>query len=960
MKKILLSVLFAFLILNVTFAEPVTLKKASEIAQKFFKIKTNGKKSVEIKNTFSSDFKNITTFYTVNFVEGGFVIISADDRIQPILAYSTKNFAPEQITNTEINYWLKNYSKEIQYAIENNSFFPGIKSIWQSIENETYKEKKSKDVSPLLTTTWDQMGAYNDYCPSNTPVGCVATATAQIMNYWEFPATGVGEHHYTDPDWGYLSADFSSGNYDWANMPDNSGNDAIALLMYHCGIAADMDYDAGGSGAQIYDAAMALANYFKYDQSTISFFQKSAYTNTEWINILKSELDLSRPVLYAGFSDASGGHAFVFDGYNSSDQFHVNWGWSGSYNGYFSIGNLSPGTMNFNDGNQIVTGIQPSAAGNEKFYMVRQYSGFPHTSEYTGYIDGVDENVAWATGRDGSGDGQNFTDFTRTVNGGIDWNGATVSTDADEFSMIFGLNADTAYISAYGNGSKNHVLRTYDGGTTWASVLDGAGSSSFFNVVHFFNDNDGFSQGDPEGGEYELYTTTDGGDTWTRVDGANIPNPLSGEYGIVGYYTAVGNNIWYTTNKGRVYYSSDKGYTWNVSTIYSGSNTTNIEIAFDNGALNGLALVSLSSGSTHVGDEYYRTTDGGASWNQITPTGNAYYGGISSIPGKPNTFVSVGSDYQTPSMGISLSVDGGLTWTDAPSYYQAVQMIGVDFVNANKGYVGTFCEEFTGGMYEGRMFDLIHAQYSQQDASGNTNYFCTNSDVTFTNESSGDADSYAWDFGTDATPATGTGPGPFDVQYSSAGTKTITLTVNNSGTGDNDIYTKDINITGVTPADIDTITGSINHNLPTETYSVTNQSDVLFYWTLSSANWQGSSTTNTIEVTFNQGDVGTISCYAKNGCGEGAPFTLDVTCTVGINDIISNKTIYPNPASDFINLQEMNNTNCKIYDISGKLMISQKINSNNFQLDISSLKAGNYIIKVSDKNKIYSTILIIQ
>lgn len=959
MKKILLSVLFAFLVFHVTFAEPVTQKKATEIAQKFFKYKTSGKKSVKIKNIVSSEMDGLITFYTINFDKGGFVIVSGDDRIQPILAYSTKYSAPAEVDNAEVKWWLNNYSKQISFAVKNKSFFSNIKQEWQTIENETYKQS-SKDVSPLLTTTWDQGGAYNDYCPSNTPVGCVATATAQIMNYWEFPATGVSEHHYTDPDFGLLSADFSQGNYDWANMPDNSGNDAVAQLMYHCGISADMDYDAAGSGAQIYDAAMALANYFKYDQKTLNFLEYSDYNQTDWTNIIESELDAARPVLYAGFSDASGGHAFVFDGYNASDQFHINWGWSGSYNGYFSIGNISPGTMNFNDNNQIIIGIQPSIPGNEKFYMVKQYSDFPNTSEYPGYINGVDENIAWAIGRDGSGNGQDFTDFTKTVNGGIDWTGATVSTDADAFSMIFGLNADTAYISAYGSSAKNHVLRTYDGGTTWTPVLNGAGSSSFFNVVHFFNKNDGFSQGDPEGGEYELYTTTDGGDNWTRVDAGNIPDPLSGEYGIVGYYTATGNNIWYTTNMGRVYYSSDKGYTWNVSTIYSGTNTTNIEIAFDNNALNGLALVSLSSGNTHVGDEYYSTTDGGVSWSQITPTGDVHYGGISSIPGKSNTFICVGSNYQTSDMGISISTDGGQTWSSSPGYYNAVQMIGADFVNANKGYVGTFCEEYTGGMYEGKMFDLAYADFSQTDASDNTNYFCTNSDITFTNESSGDADSYTWNFGTDATPPTGTGIGPFIVTYSTSGTKTITLEISNSQNGDNDTFIKNILVTGITPADIDTIFGAINHNNSIETYSVDPQTNVLFYWTLSSANWEGSSTTNTIDVTFNSGDVGTISAYAKNGCGEGAPYTLDVTCTVGIEDIFSHTKIYPNPATNFITLTNLIHSNIKIFDISGKLMLSENINSDNFNLNISNLKSGNYIIKVNNSKTIASTVLVIQ
>ncbi len=957
MKKILFSLLLAFLVINITFAEPVTPEKASEIALTFFKYQTKSK-SVDIKNIFSSDFKNVTTFYTINFVDGGFVIISADDRIEPILAYSTDGYAPEKIENSEISLWLKNYSEQIEFAVKNNSFFPSAKKQWKKIETGTYKTNV-KEVTPLLTTTWDQGGAYSSYCPSGTPVGCVATATAQIMNYWEYPVTGVSEHHYTDPDYGLLSADFSTGNYDWTNMPDGSGNDAIAKLMYHCGIAVDMNYDPAGSGSQIYDAATALANYFKYNQKTVNFLQRSDFSDDNWISILKTELDASRPILYAGFSDASGGHAFVFDGYDDTDKFHVNWGWSGAYNGYFSIGLLSPGTMNFNDGNQIVIGIEPSEPGFDKFYMVKKYSAFPNKSEYPGYIDGVDENVAWAIGRDGSGDGNDFTNFTRTINGGNDWTGAVISTDATAFSMICGINADTAYISAWGSGSKNHVLRTYDGGNNWTSVLDGAGSSSFFNVVHFFNENDGFSQGDPENNEFELYTTTDGGDNWTRVNGANIPDPSSGEYGIVGYYTAVGDNIWYTTNMGRVYYSSDKGYTWNVSTIYTGTYSTNIEIAFDDNSLNGLALVSLSSGSTNMGNEYYRTDDGGATWTQITPEGTAYYTGISSVPGSANTFISIGSDYTTPLMGASLTFDGGLTWQEVSKYYKAYQMIGIDFVSINKGYIGTFRDEYTGGMFVGKL-PLIYPSYSQADINNNTDFFCTNSDVTFTNETSGNADTYNWDFGADATPAGGTGTGPFNVQYSATGTKTITLTVSNSVTGDNDIYSKDITITGITPADIDTIYGAINHNLSAETYNVDNQDSVLFNWTLSSSNWEGSSTTNSIEVTFNQGDTGTISCYAKNGCGEGATFTLNVTCTVGIEDIVSHTAIYPNPATNFIILTDLNNTNVKIYDISGRLMLSKDIKSDNFNLDISNLKAGNYIIKVSENNKVNSTVLIIQ
>ena len=135
---------------------------------------------------------------------------------------------------------------------------------------------------------------------------------------------------------------------------------------------------------------------------------------------------------------------------------------------------------------------------------------------------------------------------------------------------------------------------------------------------------------------------------------------------------------------------------------------------------------------------------------------------------------------------------------------------------------------------------------------------------------------------------------------------------------------------------------------------------MIFNWSLSSANWEGSSTTNTIEVTFNQGDVGTVSTYAKNGCGEGAAFTLNITSTVGIEDIISHTAIYPNPATDYIIVTDLNNRNIEILDISGKLILTKKINSDRYKLNISSLKPGSYILKLSENNKITSTILIIQ
>jgi hypothetical protein len=204
---------------------------------------------------------------------------------------------------------------------------------------------------------------------------------AQIMKYWENPTTGTGTHSYsTSTLGGTLSADFGSTTYDWANMPNtlNSGStptqvNAIATLMYDCGVAVDMDYEADGSGALVVsyqpyyngaNAEDALKDYFGYS-ATLHGEERSDYSTTTWINMLKTELDNGNPVLYAGYGQL-GGHAFDFDGYDNSDNFHINWGWSGYGNGYYSVDDLAPtfvgtggGMGNFNNGQMALFGIVP-------------------------------------------------------------------------------------------------------------------------------------------------------------------------------------------------------------------------------------------------------------------------------------------------------------------------------------------------------------------------------------------------------------------------------------------------------------------------------------------------------------------------------------------------------------------------------------------------------------------------
>ena len=264
MKK-LIPFLLALFFVNFAFATPITKKQSVEVAQKYFEYRADKSQNSDIKSVYTNNYKGLTSYYVINFEEGGFVIVSADDRVMPILAYSLENSAPEEVNNAEVIWWLDGYHKQIEYAVTNNLDNSESLIEWNNIRNE-YFPKAGKDVTPLLTTTWDQEAGYDDYCPAGTYTGCVATATAQIMNYYEFPVTGAKSHAYDHPTYGNQSADFSTGNYDWASMPDASGNDAVAWLMYHCGVAVDMNYGTTGSGAFSGDVTYALANYFKYNQ----------------------------------------------------------------------------------------------------------------------------------------------------------------------------------------------------------------------------------------------------------------------------------------------------------------------------------------------------------------------------------------------------------------------------------------------------------------------------------------------------------------------------------------------------------------------------------------------------------------------------------------------------------------------------------------------------------------------
>ena len=364
MKRTLLLCSAIFGLFLCSFAHPIDLEDARAIASKFM-----GTNDLQLSTTYQTD-KNVTTFYIFNTMDG-FVIVAADDCETPIIGYSHEGrFEPNNVP-VQMEDYLQDFVARIQYGIENHIEANELTARqWELVKatGRLNDRKTTQAVAPLVTEKWHQGCFYNSLCPAMTgpcnhaEVGCVAVAMGQIMHYWGYPSTGWGSHSYNNSGL-VLSADFGNTTYDWDHMPDSlTGNsseaeiEAVATLLFHCGVSVDMKYNTNGSGADSDDVPDAMKRYFNYSRR-IHGEKKADYTNDEWLSMLKTNLDEQRPVLYSGHGDA-GGHAFVCDGYDDNNLLHFNWGW-GRADGYFALGNLNPIGYEFNENNYAIFDIIP-------------------------------------------------------------------------------------------------------------------------------------------------------------------------------------------------------------------------------------------------------------------------------------------------------------------------------------------------------------------------------------------------------------------------------------------------------------------------------------------------------------------------------------------------------------------------------------------------------------------------
>jgi len=704
MKKFIFLIAFVACSLWLS-ASQVSLESAKKVAINFYHHNAPDKSSTTISDVVIYSKDDVNTFYLFIFEAGGFVIVAADDAVIPVLGYSTD--APFDKNNISANAqsWFNDYSKEIKFIIDNGIDNSQTLIEWNKIRNNQFNSAKLV-VTPLCTTTWNQDCYYNQLCPAATGgpcnkvyAGCVATAMAQIMKFWNWPTTGTGSHTYTHPTYGSQTANFGTTTYAWTSMPNNltSGSTtaqktAVATLIYHCAVAVDMDFDPNGSGAYSQDVPTALVNYFGYKNTAQAKYQ-SSYTATNWENLLKAELDAGRPVQYSGSDASYGGHAFVCDGYNASNYFHFNWGWSGYDNGYFAIGALNPTGYQFNSDNMAITGIEPTSSSTPSAWVM-QNTGFSTASRGIDQISIVSPSVVWAKAYDGVTPTNYIREFTKTTNGGTTWTPGTITfTGSTSYGCanICALSDQIAYACMFPiSGTGGCIVKTTDGGTTWTKQTTATFTSSWANFVHFFNSNEGVAMGDPTAtdGDFAIYTTTNGGSNWTQVPAANIPNATGTEAGIVNFYDAVGNTIWFGTGVGNIYKSTDKGLNWTKTATGVGANQA--YPVFKNASIGLMVLAA---------DPYTirKTIDGGSTWTTLTPTGYfVKYPHLDFIPGTASTWVDVssgpnlGSSYSTNDCGNFQNIDTG-----------SVQYTTVKFYDINTGWAGGFNTSSTsGGIYK--------------------------------------------------------------------------------------------------------------------------------------------------------------------------------------------------------------------------------------------------------------------
>jgi photosystem II stability/assembly factor-like uncharacterized protein len=349
-------------------------------------------------------------------------------------------------------------------------------------------------------------------------------------------------------------------------------------------------------------------------------------------------------------------------------------------------------------------------------------SGF--TANFTGLskFHVVDANVAWAIGYDGFNTANNIQQFSKTDDSGLTWIAGVFDLGDPSLGIadLSGVDSNVAFVAAYPRqaGQQGGIWKTIDAGVTWTQQTAASfnNAASFPNIVHYFDANNGLAIGDPTNGYWEIYTSNNGGATYSRIPSTSLPAPLNNESGYLAQFAHFGDSIWFTTSAGRIVHSANRGMTWSVyqSPLSDFGGTTVFgDISF---ATSNRGVIQDNAGNI------FKTTDAGQTWNAVvfSGTGSPYGGAISYLP---NTFHMVSTGGEVNFTGSSYSVDDGTTWINI----NTDQHVDVAFFNDTVGYSGSFSNatnnlgvfRYTGSVLnEASVEELVEVQLFHNNQTG--------------------------------------------------------------------------------------------------------------------------------------------------------------------------------------------------------------------------------------------------
>ena len=324
--------------------------------------------------SYTVETDDTPTVYVFTQKKGGYWIVAANDAVSnSLLGYTDTGVFDADNIPGNVEWVLNQYGKQVAHAAS-------MENVAASDDDQEVSQydvaRNRKQIEPIITTKWGQTYPYNLYTPVvdgyQCPTGCVATAMAQVMYNFKYPVSGTGKNTVSLSGTKY-TLNFDEVVFDWdaidaaaGRANTSSSSDAISNLMYACGIATGMRYTPSASSSNYLTASRAMVKYFGYDNG-MACLSRDFFTADEWSDIVYNELAEGRPVMYSGSSPAEGGHAFICDGYDGDNYFHVNWGWDGTYNGYFLLSVLDPKGNNagFAYNESIIVGIQPARENSE-------------------------------------------------------------------------------------------------------------------------------------------------------------------------------------------------------------------------------------------------------------------------------------------------------------------------------------------------------------------------------------------------------------------------------------------------------------------------------------------------------------------------------------------------------------------------------------------------------------------